>query len=138
MSRAERVLADYRRVGLSVEGHPMEFLRPRLERKGVLRATELQETEAGRDVAVAGLVIVRQRPRTARGVVFVTLEDETGFANGVLTPDVHERFRRRLRAPLVVLCGEVEREAGVVNVRARRVVPVASDGRIEVSARSYR
>lgn len=138
MSRAERVLADYRRVGLSVEGHPMEFLRPRLERRGVVSAAELGEREAGRDVAVAGLVIVRQRPRTARGVVFVTLEDETGFANGVLTPDVHERFRRRLRAPLVVACGEVEREAGVVNVRVRRIVPIASGGRIEVDDRSFR
>ena len=98
----------------------MEFLRRRLDREGILSARALREQPSGRTVRVAGLAICRQRPGTARGVMFVTLEDETGFSNFVVMPHVREAYRGVLRAPLLLLEGEVENEGGVVNVLTRR------------------
>ncbi len=120
MSSLERVAADYRCVGLSPEGHPMEFLRERLENRGVLTAEDLRSRRSGDEVRVAGLAICRQRPGTAKGVMFVTLEDETGFSNFVVMPDAREAMRDTLRAPLLLMEGVVENEQGVVNVLARR------------------
>ncbi len=119
MSAFERVLADYRTTGLSPGAHPISFLREELDRRGVLAAGDLNERRAGQRVRVGGLVICRQRPRTARGVMFITLEDETGFANFVVMPDLSEKLRSVLRMPLMVLDGVVEREGAVVNVRVR-------------------
>jgi error-prone DNA polymerase len=120
MSALERVAADYRCVGLSPEGHPMEFLRPELEKSGVMSAAELRSRPSGQRVRVAGMAICRQRPGTAKGVMFVTLEDETGFSNFVVMPDVREKLGSVLRAPLLLMEGVVENEHGVVNVLARR------------------
>ncbi|MFW6175568.1 MAG: DNA polymerase III subunit alpha [Acidobacteriota bacterium] len=125
LSRAQRVAADYRTTGLSTEGHPMEFLRDELRRRGVLSAEELSARPAGEEVAVAGIAICRQRPSTAKGVMFVTLEDETGFANFVVLHEVQERFRRELRDPVLLLEGEVEREGDVINVLTSRVRSLA-------------
>ncbi|MEJ2320296.1 MAG: error-prone DNA polymerase [Gemmatimonadales bacterium] len=116
MSRFERVLADYRTLGLSAEGHPMEFVRPMLRDRGVLSAAEVRECPAGTEVAVAGLAITRQRPSTAKGIMFVTLEDETGLANFVVMPNVQARYREALMAHVPILRGIVESESGVVNV----------------------
>ena len=140
LSPRERVVADYRATGLSPEGHPMQFLREALRRRGILSARELREEAADGDrVAVAGIAICRQRPSTARGITFVTLEDETGFANFVVFTDVRERFRAELRAPALVIAGEVEREEGVVNVLADRILPMeAASGADEVPSRDYR
>ncbi|MFB6368515.1 MAG: DNA polymerase III subunit alpha, partial [Gemmatimonadota bacterium] len=140
LSRAERVRADYRTLGLSTEGHPMEFLRDRLRRDGVLSAEELARQPAGAEVAVAGIAIVRQRPKTARGVMFVTLEDETGFANFVVTPDLlEERHAVLARAPVLRLEGVVEREGEVVNVQTERAFAVdPSAGAGEVRSRDFR
>ena len=98
----------------------MEFLRSMLDSAGVLPAEGLKACRTGTEVRVAGMAICRQRPGTAKGVTFVTLEDETGFSNFVVMPDVRERFRDMLRAPLLLLEGVVENEHGVVNVLARR------------------
>ncbi|MFQ5747073.1 MAG: DNA polymerase III subunit alpha [Gemmatimonadota bacterium] len=130
LSRPERIAADYRCVGLSTEGHPLEALRPSLVRRGVLPAVELSGCRSGTDVEVAGLAICRQRPGTARGVMFVTLEDETGFANFVVMPDVGEACARTLRAPLLLLKGTVENERGVVNVRTTGVARLTPSGDI--------
>jgi error-prone DNA polymerase len=119
MSKFERVLADYRTTGLSPGAHPISFLREELDRRGVLSAEALNERAAGERVRVGGLAICRQRPGTARGVMFITLEDETGFANFVVLPDLSERLRNVLRSPLMVLDGVVEREGDVVNVLVR-------------------
>jgi len=121
MSRFERVLADYRTLGLSTEGHPMEFMRPTLRREGVLSAAEVRQCPAGTEVVVAGLAITRQRPGTAKGVMFITLEDETGLANFVVLPDVQARYRSALMAHVPILRGVVESESGVVNVLVRSV-----------------
>jgi error-prone DNA polymerase len=119
MSRFERVLADYRTLGLSAEGHPMEFVRRALRSRGVLSAAEVRECSAGTEVAVAGLAITRQRPGTAKGIMFITLEDETGLANFVVMPDVQALYRDALMAHVPILRGVVESESGVVNVLVR-------------------
>ncbi|MDP2470081.1 MAG: error-prone DNA polymerase [Candidatus Palauibacterales bacterium] len=139
MSALERVAADYRCVGLSSSGHPIEFLRPDLERQGVLTAAGLRSRRTGEEVRVAGLAICRQRPGTAKGVMFVTLEDETGFSNFVVMPDVREEMRDALRAPLLLMEGVVENEQGVVNVRARRALRLDLHGDLGPSrSRDYR
>jgi len=119
MSAFERVLADYRTTGLSPGAHPISFLREELDRRGVISAEDLNERGGGERVRVGGLVICRQRPGTASGVMFITLEDETGFANFVVMPDLGEKLRSVLRSPLMVLDGVVEREGAVVNVLVR-------------------
>jgi error-prone DNA polymerase len=139
LSKLERVAADYRCIGLSAEGHPMEHLRDELTRRGILPTGALKDRRSGETVKVAGLVICRQRPGTAKGVMFVTLEDETGFANFVVMPDVRETCRDSLRAPLLLLEGTLEKEQGVVNVLTRRVVRLGLAGDLGgSSSRDYR
>ncbi len=139
MSPFERVLADYRTTGLSPGAHPIFFLREELDRRGVLSAKALSEQDAGQRVCVGGLVICRQRPGTARGVMFITLEDETGFANFVVMPDLSEKLRSVLRSPLLLLEGVVEREGDVVNVRVRGADGIDLAGRrIRGQSRDFR
>jgi error-prone DNA polymerase len=107
---AEQLLLDYARKGLSVNDHPVRHLRPQLDERGVVSSAELVRVPQARIVEVAGLVICRQRPGTASGIVFVTLEDETGYCNLVLYRNVYEKFRRVARHSTLMLArGEVER-----------------------------
>jgi error-prone DNA polymerase len=139
MSSFERVLADYRTTGLSPGAHPLSFLRAELDRRGILSAEALEDQSNGQRVRVAGLVICRQRPGTAKGVMFITLEDETGFANFVVLPDVKKRLRVTLRAPLLVLYGIVEREGAVINVLVRDAEQIDLAGRqIRGQSRDFR
>jgi error-prone DNA polymerase len=135
MSDFERVLADYRTTGLSPGAHPVSFLRSELTRRGVLSARALEERRNGERVRVAGLVICRQRPGTAKGVMFITLEDETGFANFVVMPDLRDRLRVVLRAPLMVVDGIVEREGAVINVLVRGAEAIDLAGK-QINGRS--
>ena len=89
MDIAERLVADYAGTGLTIGPHPMALRRDELAMRGVLRAIELPKAQAGRRVRVAGMVITRQRPGTAKGFVFLTLEDETGIANIIVRPDLY-------------------------------------------------
>ncbi|MCK6536645.1 MAG: error-prone DNA polymerase [Polyangiaceae bacterium] len=108
---AEQLLLDYERKGLSITDHPMRHLRERLRGRGVLTAAELAQQRQGRAVSVAGLVVTRQQPATASGVVFVTLEDETGFVNLILWQRVYERLRLTARhSRLMLASGKVERD----------------------------
>jgi error-prone DNA polymerase len=121
MTVQEELREDYRYAGLSISRQPLELWRPRLTARGVLRAGELTEVDSGKRVAVAGLVICRQRPPTAGGMCFVTLEDETGLANIVVTPQHFATYRREVRlAPFLLVHGTVERAEGVTNVRGQR------------------
>ncbi|ACG73475.1 DNA polymerase III, alpha subunit [Anaeromyxobacter sp. K] len=125
-SAADEVSADFATTGLSVRGHPMALVRPGLGGDRIRTARELGRLPDRAPVEVAGLVIVRQRPETARGIVFVSLEDETGIANLVVMPDVYERFRPVVRgAPFLLARGRVERSGKVVNVRVDSVAPLA-------------
>jgi error-prone DNA polymerase len=125
----ETTLADYRSTGLTTGVHVMAHLRPALRQRGVLATRELRTAPNGRFVRVAGHVIVRQRPGSAKGFCFVTLEDETGTANGVFTPDQFERLRGPLHAaPLIEIAGPVQNVDGVIHVRVREVRPLQANG----------
>lgn len=114
--------ADYRMTGLSLAGHPMSHLREILAPNGVLSARQAQQDgRDGQPVAVAGLVICRQRPGTAKGFAFLTLEDETGMINVVVTPDRFERHAVLIStSPLLLIRGVLQVEQHVVNVRAKQ------------------
>jgi error-prone DNA polymerase len=107
----------------------MTHLRPGLRARGILSAHELRAAPDGRRVRVVGHVIVRQRPGSAKGFCFPTLEDETGTANAVLTPDVFDRFRGALHAsPILEVSGPVQSAEGVIHVRVRDLRPIAVGG----------
>src|SRR5262249_37095818 len=122
MRLGEQVVEDYRRLHLSSKAHPVSFLRRELARRGILRHEQLAATKSGRRVTVAGLVLVRQRPGSANGVIFMTLEDETAVANTIVWPQVFETFRPIvLGARLVSVTGKLQNEFGVIHVIAERL-----------------
>jgi error-prone DNA polymerase len=122
MRLGEHVVADYRHLHLSLKAHPVSFLRTDLDRRRILPSERLAALPSGRRVAVAGLVLVRQRPGTAKGVIFETLEDETGVANIIVWPQVFEVFRPIvLGARLVAVTGKLQNEQGVIHVVAERL-----------------
>ncbi|MGH8687272.1 MAG: error-prone DNA polymerase [Burkholderiales bacterium] len=118
----EEIVADYASLGLSLGRHPLALLRPQLSRLGLLPASAVQSRPHGRPARAAGLVTCRQRPDTASGVIFVTLEDETGCVNVVVWRDLVERQRRELLgARLLAVEGAIERDGEVVHLIARRL-----------------
>ena len=126
MSPLERTLADYKNSGLTVGPHIMNHLRDELAREGVLRAIDVRKARGGSWAKIAGLVIVRQRPGTAKGFCFITLEDETGTANAVVVPDMFQRYRAVLHtAALLLIEGPLQRVDDVIHVRARRLRALA-------------
>ena len=127
MPLSEEVVADYQTQRLSLKGHPLSFLRPSLDARGFVRAADLARRTFRAPVRLAGVVLVRQQPGSAKGVVFVTLEDETGVANVVIWPDMKARFRKVVMgARLMEVRGRVEAEEGVVHVIAAELID-ASD-----------
>ena len=109
MPISEHVVADYQTIRLSLKGHPMEFLRTKFEREGALACAAVSDANDRQYVRCAGVVLVRQRPGSAKGVVFMTLEDETGIANIVVWPKVMERFRKEVMgARLVLVEGHIQ------------------------------
>jgi error-prone DNA polymerase len=127
LSPFEETLADYRRSGVTTGPHVMSHLRAGLRQQGWLSAAELRKLPDGQFARTAGLVIVRQRPGSARGFCFLTLEDETGTANGVLTPRQFRRFRVPLHTASVVgIAGPLQNVDGVIHVRVRELVPLAA------------
>jgi len=122
MTDVERLAADYAGTSVTLGRHPMALRRAALGRRGVLSARELAGVEDGVRVQVAGSVIVRQRPGTAKGFVFLSLEDETGIANVIVTPPIFARHRLALVAePYLLVEGIAQRQDGVISVRATRV-----------------
>jgi error-prone DNA polymerase len=103
MPISEHVVADYQTIRLSLKGHPMEFLRARFEREGVIACSSVSDARDKQHVRCAGVVLVRQRPGSSKGVVFMTLEDETGIANIVVWPKVMERFRKEVMGSRLIL-----------------------------------
>jgi error-prone DNA polymerase len=128
MTLAERVRADYDGMGLTIGPHPMRLVRAPLAARGVARAADLATARAGRRVRVAGAVITRQRPGTAKGFVFLSLEDETGIANVIVTPDVFRADRRTIvEEPYLLVEGLLQRQQGAVSVKADRVSALRYD-----------
>jgi error-prone DNA polymerase len=118
------LIADYRSTGIALGKHPMELMRPGLD-PALLRSDELERAGDGSTVAVAGMVVARQRPGTAKGIVFMTLEDERGIVNVIVPKRVYERHRATVRAAVMVRArGRLERREGVVNVLVESVEPL--------------
>jgi len=136
----EEVLADYQTAGLSLRAHPMSFLRATLEPLRILRACDLATARTGRQVRVAGLVLVRQRPGTASGITFVTLEDETGVANLIIRPDVWQRYRPVAKnAAALMAQGRLERQGEVIHVLASKLVDLVElSQRVDSQSRDFR
>jgi error-prone DNA polymerase len=125
MSVPERLLADYAGTSLTIGPHPMSLRRAELALRGVLRASDLPLGRHGRRVRVAGAVITRQRPGTAKGFVFLTLEDETGIANIIVRPDLFSEQRATVvGAPYLLVEGTLQIQEGVTSVKAERVHPL--------------
>ena len=119
MADGEQVIEDYRTLRLSLRAHPLSFLRERLAARGVLHAEALLRARDGDRAATAGLVLVRQRPGSAKGVIFMTLEDETGTVNIVVWPNILEKYRPAvLGGRLAMVRGQVQRAGEIVHLVA--------------------
>ncbi len=120
------VVEDYGSVGLTLRDHPVAFLRDELRAQGMIACADLERVRDGRRVVVPGLVLVRQKPGSAKGVMFITIEDETGIANLILWPSVFERQRRLVLTSSMIGChGQVQKESGVTHVIVERLVDLS-------------
>ncbi len=128
MTAGGEVVEDYRHVGLSLRSHPMAFLRQDLNRRRIVSCADAMNARDGRWLEAAGIVLVRQRPGSAKGVMFITLEDETGIANLVVWPKVFEQNRRAiLSAGVLAVRGRIQREGEVVHLVAQRVTDLSAE-----------
>ena len=122
MSLGEHVVEDYASLSLTLKRHPLAFLRSELACEGLVTAAELAHLPVDRRLSIAGIVLIRQRPGSANGVVFITIEDETGIANLIVWPAILERFRRAaLGATLLRCTGKLQRDESVIHVVADRL-----------------
>jgi error-prone DNA polymerase len=129
MSLIERVQADYDGMGLTIGPHPMALVRASLATRGVARATDLMHGRPGRRVRVAGAVITRQRPGTAKGFVFLSLEDETGIANIIVNPDVFAANKQVIvETSYLLVEGVLQNQSGAVSVKADAVEALSHTG----------
>ena len=136
MTPLERLQADYRHTALTTGSHPMRLLREKLP--GLCPAGRLGEAPSGRRVAIGGAVITRQRPGTAKGVCFITLEDETGFANAIVWPALFEKARLVISMePALIITGKLQNEEGVIHVIAERIEPLPPLGLPEGASHDF-
>jgi error-prone DNA polymerase len=138
MSDGREVVEDYRSTQLSLRGHPVSFLREQLDTMKIVRCADLATIRDGRNIEVAGVILVRQRPGSAKGVLFVTIEDETGIANGILWPDRFEIYRRQvMSSSMIAMRGRLQKEGEVIHIICDRIVDhddmLRSIGRMEFS-----
>jgi error-prone DNA polymerase len=125
MTVDERLAADFHGTGLTVGPHPMAYYRDALSRMGIVCARDLQKFKDGRKTRIAGCVIARQRPGTAKGFVFLSLEDETGISNAIVTPAVYEQYRRVVTyGKFLLIEGKLQNQENVISVKADVVRPL--------------
>jgi len=125
MSHEERLVADFHGTGLTVGPHPMAYKREWLNAMGIRRASELRDLPSGKRLRIGGCVITRQRPGTAKGFVFISLEDETGVANAIIRPDLFHQNRLMLASErFLAIEGILQNQDNVISVRAERVLPL--------------
>ena len=137
MTTTECMVADYAGTGLTIGKHPMAYRREELRRSGVLSAKELSNVRDGMFVHTAGCVIARQRPGTAMGFIFLSMEDETGIANVIVTPDVYERHRSIVtRSKFIRAEGPLQNQEGVIHVKAVRLIALSEEG-LEVRSHDF-
>jgi error-prone DNA polymerase len=137
MTTDERLIADYNGTGLSIDHHPLFYRRQELRQMGARTAKELSAMRDGDDVLVAGLVITRQRPGTAKGFIFLSLEDETGIANAIITPDFYaENTLAVLHERFVLIEGKLQNKEKVIHVKAEKILPLRAVA-IETPVRNF-
>jgi error-prone DNA polymerase len=137
MTVQERVTADYQTMSLTTGPHPMKLLREKFP--NIWRAIDLKEARPGSTVQIAGNVICRQRPGTAKGFVFVSLEDETGVSNAIVDPDLFERFRLLItEEDFLLIEGEVQNSDNVVLIKTREIKPLAHDELVGSESHDFR
>jgi len=137
MTTEERLVADYAGTGLTVGKHPMAYRRIELRHRNILSAEELRSRRHGELVRTAGCVIARQRPGTAHGFVFLSMEDETGIANVIVTPDLFERERIVVtRSKFILAEGPLQNQDGVIHVKATHLRTL-SDLSLEVHSHDF-
>ena len=123
MPLGQEVLTDYHTAGLSLKAHPVSLVRDQLDQLKIIPADQLAQLDHGHWARVAGLVLIRQRPGTASGVVFITLEDETGIVNLIVRPDIYDRYRPAARgATLLYAEGYVEKQGQVIHLMTWRLI----------------
>ena len=137
MTTTERMVADYAGTGMTIGRHPMAYRREELRRSGILSAKELWNVRDGVFVRTAGCVIARQRPGTAMGFIFLSMEDETGIANVIVSPDVYERHRSIVtRSKFIRAEGSLQNQEGVIHVKAVRLIALSEEG-LEVRSHDF-
>ncbi|HXZ41094.1 MAG TPA: OB-fold nucleic acid binding domain-containing protein, partial [Terriglobales bacterium] len=125
MNAEERLVADFRGTGMTVGPHPMAYHRARMEAMGIRKASELSQIPHGLHLRIGGCVIARQRPGTAKGFVFLSLEDETGVANAIIHPDLFQKNRLLVSSEQFLLIdGILQNQDHVISVKAERVLPL--------------
>jgi error-prone DNA polymerase len=125
MNHEERLVADFRGTGMTVGPHPMAYHRARMEMIGVHRACELRNIPSGKLVRIGGCVIARQRPGTAKGFVFLSMEDETGVANAIIHPDLFQKKRLLISSEqFLLVAGILQNQDNVISVKANQVLPL--------------
>jgi error-prone DNA polymerase len=128
MTAGSKVVEDYGHVGLTLRQHPVTFLRNDLAARRIVTCTQAMDARDKRWLEAAGLVLVRQRPGSAKGVMFITLEDETGIANLVVWPQVFETFRRVvMSASMIAVRGRIQREGEVVHIVTYRLIDLSAE-----------
>ena len=137
MNIEERLVADYAGTGLTVGKHPMHYRRPELRCSNILSAEELRTRRDGEFVRVAGCIVARQRPGTAKGFIFISMEDETGIANVIVTPDLYDRDRAVVtRSKFLLVEGLLQNQDNVIHVKATRLA-VLADRALEVRSHDF-
>lgn len=137
MNIEERLVADYAGTGLTVGKHPMHYRRAELRRSNILSAQDLRQRRDGEYVRVAGCIIARQRPGTAKGFIFISMEDETGIANVIVTPDLYDRDRLVVtRSKFLLVEGPLQNQDNVIHIKATRLTPL-SDRALEVRSHDF-
>jgi error-prone DNA polymerase len=139
MPLAEHVTEDYRSAGLSLKAHPMSLVRAELGRRKIVPCAQLKSIKDGAYVRVAGVVLVRQRPDTASGVIFMTIEDETANANAIIWPKIFEKYHRVARtAPTIVIEGRLQKQGEVIHIVAKRFVDLTELLQVQSQSRDFR
>ena len=125
MNFEERLVADFRSTGLTVGPHPMQYRRERMKSLGIFRASDLAQLKSGRRLRIGGSVIARQRPGTAKGMMFISLEDETGIANAIINPDILQNNRVLLISErFLMIEGILQNQDNVIHIMAEKVSPL--------------
>jgi error-prone DNA polymerase len=125
MTHEERLVADFRGTGLTVGPHPMKYRRAEMQRMGIYRASDLPRIPNGRRLRIGGCVIARQRPGTAKGMMFMSIEDETGIANAIVAPDLLQKNRVLLISErFLMIEGILQNQDNVIHIRAKKVSPL--------------